>query len=406
MFEFQIEPIHADWSNGSAMEFLVGDVNALIQRSYQDTFDFYQRQFGVYAFMSITRDKTFKLHYISGSSLLIQSHDSCAWTPNGTMTMKNKELTPTRLKINIEQCYDELFDSAFDAYYEYATGDLVQYSEVGMRWIQEMLNFVAAAATLSLRATLTGGQLFPADVALRANTDTSVEVGFRRQMASMKGWMRLVLDLATEPGMSYLNSNVLTQADIATGGRQIKDTVSILDKYDAIRASAPRELNRALTIQGVTGVDVMVPIVLCSYSVIERLARERDEIAQNVQLEDSRITRQTFTTDTPRGQRTISVFFIDETAFIPVDSLGVYTQHMEFEPHFMFATMSGVIQMGGSFQAVPIPGTANVGLRVEIGQGIRDAGMYRVGAHMLAAVAINSTKYLAGSYVLSPTTNA
>ena len=408
MENINILPIHADYSNGTTMEFLVGEMNALARTQYQDNFGFYQQQFGIFSYMQMTKDKKYRLHYVDGQPLVIQAHNSCAWTPSGELTFRSKELETNRLKVNIEGCIDEYFGSAFDGYYEYAMNpSMVRYSELGEAAMQEMIRNYQVHTTLGLRATMTAGQLFDTNIELLEGTSVSLEVGFRRQVASMQGWMKLAQESASQTGRGHLDTDVLTAADISDDGLTIKDTVSILDKFDQLKAASRPQLRRGLTIKGVSaGYRVNTSIALVSYSVIEALSREYDAIRQGVQLQDSRIKKTEYQFAGPRGQQSISVFSIDDTVFIPLDEVSTFTRHLPLEAHFMYLTMAGVIQMGGNFAEIPLPGRSDIGLVIERGTTIRDAGLYRIGAHILAATAINDLDYLTGTYVEAAVTDA
>lgn len=104
--------------------------------------------------------------------------------------------------------------------------------------------------------------------------------------------------------------------------------------------------------------------------------------------------------DTERGARPIMVYFIDGTAMVPLDEIDLLEQVLDTTSHFMYLTISGVIQQGSSFAALPVANESEVAVMVQLSTDVEDLGTYKFAAHALAAVGINDTNYITGDYFL------
>ena len=92
------------------------EMNFWYNKKYIDNFNKYQSAFNVYGVMRMNSLKKFIIHEMEGSPLIWQTHNSCSWDPISGVTHGKKELEPDKIKVNVEQCYDEFFESCFKHY--------------------------------------------------------------------------------------------------------------------------------------------------------------------------------------------------------------------------------------------------------------------------------------------------
>jgi len=385
-----------------SLYFHVGDMNALASESYQDNFGFYQRTFGAFAYMRMTKDLKYVLHYPKDTPFKWQVHKSCAWDPIGTMSMGKKEIEPCKLKLNEQFCYDELFESTFKSLLEWANGSTVDYTAEGFELVRRLADTIVKNATIGFRMTLSGGKLYQGLTPdFSAGTPARIEDAFAKTANACEGWIKLLINLAAsdEDKYGHLDNATIESGDISTNGLDFIG--SVLDLYDANYALAPRKLQIAIQSGGVGGFDNMFyPLAIVSRSILAKLHLEylaqNEAVAQN----KPRITIREFSVTTERGQRPIFVYFIDNTAFIPLDEIDNLEEYLDTASHFFYLTVSGTIQLGSSFAALPVANESDVAVVIQQSTDVEDLGTYKFAAHALAAVGINDTDYITGDYRL------
>ena len=62
----------------NSVTFAADALNSFARENIVDNFSFYQQMFNVFSWMQFTSENTFRLHTLSGSPLIWQSHNSCA----------------------------------------------------------------------------------------------------------------------------------------------------------------------------------------------------------------------------------------------------------------------------------------------------------------------------------------
>lgn len=193
--QFLIKPKFDDITN--ALFFPTDKMNFLLEGEYNDNFGFYQQTFGVYSYMTLTTDMTYRMHYPEGTPFMWQVHNNCSWTPTGTLSMAEDEITPCKAKINEQMCYDEYMDSAFKAFLQWGNRPNVDLSPAGQQATDSLIRTVAANATLGHRMTLVGGQVMDLSaVEFKTGTKTRIEQAYRNTADTCKGWVELARTLA------------------------------------------------------------------------------------------------------------------------------------------------------------------------------------------------------------------
>lgn len=393
--EFLIKPRFNQLRN--ALYFETDSLNALLFAEYNENFGFYQAQFGVYAYMQFTTDLTFRIHYHQGTGFLWQPHQNCSWTPTGTISMNEMEITPCKAKLNEQFCYDEYFNSTFRAFLEWSAGPTIGFSEAGQQANDMLVRTLMRNATLGARMTLTAGKLHDlTTVEFNTGVSTRIEDAFRRTAGTCKGWIELAVELGANPETSHLDGGYIRPADISSDGKDfIGDGRDIVGLYDEIFAACPDPLRDALIEGGVGAFGnsfwPMFLVGLPEYRAVDTAWKaQKTNPLQN----EPRITRREFQYE----GRTLHVFFIDDTVVVPLTEVSQYDKYLTGTSHFAYLTISGVIQMGGSFASLPRISESQVAVMMQMSEDAEDYGTHKFLAHSLMATAINDTDYLCGSY--------
>lgn len=398
--QFLIEPDFTDVGTAATMEFTVGAVNALADAEYNSHVGFYQNTFSMYNYMRFNSLGEYVLHYPTGPSLVIQPHNSCAWTPQGEFRMAQKTIAPYRMKVNVEQCYDELFDSTFERFIQYGNSAEVALTPGGISMTDKLTRLILDSTTLGARATLTAGGLFADNINFTENLPTSIRDAFTRSASVGQGWITALRALKVQDAIKYahLDDGLIPNVDISTDGEEYIGDVLAL--YDARVAASPKKLRSAVRNGGRGGFGVRnIAVWMVSPSVIGAVYNAY--LAQGVAVATNlpRITTMTVEVSTGRGGTTpLIVYMIDGTPVIPVEEIEIFSEYLSGTPHFEYLTLTGVIQLGGSFGAIPERGGAGVAVRIQRSTRNEDLGKTTYLSHMLGAVGINDTDYISGSY--------
>ena len=389
----------------SALYFPNGELNGLASAEYNDKFGFYQDMFGVYSYMNLTQDLTFKLHYPQGTPLLWQSHNSCAFTPTGTLSFGQMEITPKRVKLNEKLCYDEYFDSAYKAWLQWGTNPAVAMNDAGVQATDALTRSLVKNATLGARVSMVGGQLFDLSGAAVAETDTpvNIEQAFALTSMSVKGWIQLAIETSALPNQGHLqNTNLIQSNDLSANGKVYEGdtTHTVVELYDLNYAEAPGELQDAVVEGGVGGFGFnFYPIWAVSPSIFRALHLEYIASKETTAQNEMRITREPMAYNVNGRNRNINVYKIDDTIVIPVSEPTVYSKYLTGTPHFCYLMISGVVQLGSSFGALPVANQNDVGIMVQRSEDAEDLGTFKFLSHALMGTAINDTRYISGHYL-------
>lgn len=400
--QFFIEPTFTDIGSAAVLEFTVGDVNLLANAEYNGHVGFYQNQFAIYNYMRMNQMGDYVIHYPVGNALLVQPHNSCAWTPQGDFRMDQKTIKPYRMKINVEECYDEWMDSTFDRFLEWGGDAAVGLSTAGVRATNMMTENIMGHSTLGVRAVLTGGGLFP-NPTFAEGVPTKLQDAFVKTASTGTGWMQGLRTMAASNPAKFghlddANINFATQVSADTE-QFVGDPVAL---YDARVAAAPRKLRRALKRGGRGGFNSRnLPIWLVAAPIADSMYDAKLTQDQLTAQNQPRISTQDFQVPNGRGGTSaLTVYYIDKTAVIPVEEMEVFAEYLQGTPYFEYLTLTGVIQLGGSFGSIPERGSAEIAMRIVRNTNGRneDLGKTTYLAHMLGANGINDYEYISGGY--------
>jgi hypothetical protein len=396
MEQFLVKPVFQPGDTTDTLGFPVGSVNRFVDAEYSSTFGAYQSAFGMYGYMRFNRQLEYVLHYARSNPFLLQPHNNCAWNPQGLVTFDSRSIQATRAKINVEQCYDEWFDSTFAAHLEWNGGETVEVDRTGPT--DALTRHILEMSALGVRSTLCAGGLFGAVPSFADGVPTTVRDAFLKTSATRKGWMQQARELAATDASEYshLDNGLIATADISTDG--VEYTGDVLALYDARVDAAPRPLKRAVQIGGSRTFGVNGnPLWLVSYSLMTAVYKAKQAEDAAMVTPQRRITVR----EIPLAGRTpIKVYFIDQTAVIPLEEAEVFADYLDGTPHFDYLTMPGVIQLGGSFGAIPgsRDASSDIAIRVQRSDRNEDYGKITYLSHMLLAAAFQDTDFLAGGY--------
>lgn len=376
-------------------------MNYLLDTNYNDKFGFYQANFGVYSYMTLTSELTYVLNSLEASPFMWQPHNSCNWNPVGVIQNNQTEIQPCRAKINAEQCYDALFDSAFAAFNQWAQNPTVEMSDAGVEYINKLTNSILAGATYGARVTLTAGQLYaPGGITFDGSVGADVQSAFNSTIGTCKGWLELVKEQAAA-GKDWMNdTSLIPGGDLSADGETYTgDPIAL---YDAILANAKPELVSAVNEGGIPGFNVdSYPLMLVSTSIYNGIVAEWRTQAVAAAQNFPRISRMEMEVNTARGTRKIFVMKIDETVVVPLSELGFVDKHVAGATHVAYLTVSGNINLGASFANLPVAAEQDVAVAVERVTALKEYGKYRFASHSLFGTAISDTNYIAGVQVFA-----
>lgn len=400
--QFIIEPTFRDIGSGQILEFTVGAINALADTEFNSHVGFYQQQMGIYSYMRMTHYGDYIIHYPKGNPLLLQPHNSCAWTPQGQFNFGQKTISGSRAKINVEDCYDEYFGSTFERFLEWGGNPNASMNAAGVQAMNMMARHVAEQATLGTRAALTGGGLFSGTEAFLEGTPRHIIDAFIRTVGTSRGWIQYARALASDNADKYghMNNNLIGTNVSADG---LTYTGDVLALFDSRVNAAPRKLSRAIKRGGRGGFGgTNMPVWLVSSSVADAVYKAYLDQSTAVATNRPRITTQEFQVANGRGGTSpLLVYYIDRVAVVPVEEVEVFADYLTGTPHFDYLTLTGVIQLGGNFGSIPEIGSNNVAIRVQRSDRNEDLGKITYLSHMLLATAFNDTDYIAGGYTFA-----
>lgn len=384
-------------ANKGIVAFDANELNVLAEEQYNDKFGFFQENFGTYTYMKYVNQLGYKIHYPQGTPLMWQAHNSCAWTPTGTLDFGSRTITPTRAKVNEQFCYDEFLDSAYKAFLQWG-GSVVNMSTEGQKAVELLARTVIKNMTLGGRTSMVAGQLYDlSSVEYADGVPSRISDAFSRTADVVQGWIALAIQTATETGKEHLDTTAIASGDISADGKTY--TGNVLTLFDAMVNGAPAPLQNAITEGGIGGFgSVYQTIWKVSPSIHKAVYSAWQTQSATAAVNRPRITRREYTVNTANGTRPIYVYFIDDVAVIPVHETAVFEQYLTGTSHFAYLTISGTIQLGGSFAAIPRPDNAPVGVLMQVSENVEDYGTHKFLSHALFATAINDTDFITGSY--------
>jgi len=385
--------------NNRTLVFPSGELNAFTRATIQDSFDYYQRAFGVYSFMKLNSALKFVIHTLAGNPMLWQPHNSCAWEPNALLSIGNREIDPAKVKINAEQCYDELFESAYEDFLRWDGRSLLQLSEQGEQYLNDLITTIVQNAALGARLALTVGNVYnPASVTFKGGVPAEVQTLFGKTIGSANGYLKLLSTLANSGAKyAHLNLSNLFNVNDLDGKKYIGDVIGL---YDDLKESAPADLEAVINEGGsfaVAGETTGRPLVLVSSSLFNAIVQHYNKTCVSLTCANPRVTKEMVTD----GGRSYNIYYIDAIPVIPISDVNYYDKYLTGATHFMAITASGNINLGTAWDNMPDPNSTvnDVGLVIEKSTRVQDWGKTYMAGHNLLASGISDTEQIVAAQI-------
>ena len=204
---------------------------------------------------------------------------------------------------------------------------------------------------------------------------------------------------AEDESMSHLDIvDLIDSADISADGKAYEGDA--LDLFDANFAASPNALKDAIIEGGNGGFGLVFnSLWLVSPSIFRAVHTKWLDIKDNALQNESRITREGYQVSENGRSKTVWVYMIDNTVVIPISSVSMYDRYLTGASHFCYLTISGTIQLGGSFGDLPKVNESEVAIMVQQRTDANNLGKVDFLSHALFASAVNDTNYIAGSYI-------
>lgn len=381
------------------MSFPTDSFNVFMREELTDTISYYQKRYGVFSFMRLTKLQKFVIHTMKGQPFLWQPHLNCSWDETGSLKINTKEMEPCKAKLNEGWCYDELFKSCYQHFLTYRPNSAtLELDENGIKLVNDMVRTIGENALLGAMLVLTVGQLFdPAKVSFNKKTNGTIKDLFERTMSTCKGWVELVREMGTIPAYMHMNYPGIFKADEFRGKRFIGD---IFDTFDRLRAQAPDELESMLDegamIDSVN--DLGMPIIITANSFYKAVADEWRRMCISNTCLNSRLTMEEETVTIKGRSRKIKNYYIDSIPVVPISHINYADKYLNGSTHLLAITVAGNINLGSSLAPISDDlDSEDVGIMIEREQGAKNHGKFYMLAHALFSVAIANTDLYVGT---------
>lgn len=375
------------------------ELNVYMNTMLQDNFDFYQRTFGVFGFMKLTSSLKFIIQTITGNPMLWTAHKSCAWEPNALFSVGKTEITPAKVKINAEQCYDELFDSVFADLLRWDGNSTVGFSPEGIDYMNKLITQITQNAALGARLSLTVGQKYDVDaITFRDEVKDEIRELFAKTIGSVKGYLVLLSSMAASASKyAHLNVSSLFKAEDLDGNKFVGN---VLDLYDGLKDNAPYDLESIINEGGVisaTGGNGGRPIILVSSSIFNAIVNYFNTTCQSITCTNPRVTKTVVT----EGPKQYNVYYLDSLPVVPMSDVNFYDRYLTGTTHFIAITTSGNINLGTAWDTMPDPNSESndVGLLIEKSQRVQDMGKTYMAAHNLMASGLSDSDQIVAAQI-------
>lgn len=397
---FEVKPFF-NGQNFDKMYFAVDSVNSFAKKEIYDTFDFYQSTFGVYGQMQVSKDLTFRLHWIDTVPFVWQPHNDCAWTPTNGVSAYSTEIVPDRVKLNEEYCYDMLFDSTFGAALSW--GGNGQMTDDAIGYFNELSRKIVQRAAIGARATMVAGKLASLQNAtFNAGTSTvaNLQSMWNTTIGTHKGWLQGLADLAAANPTQNGNVNIagLFNGQLDASGQKFTGNVIDFLATDIYNA-ASGELQEAVDTGGLPSIGGMQPqaLYMVTPSIFNRIREQYNDQQATALSNGKRITKIPY----KWNGSDVYVYFIDDVAVVPIREVNTFSKYVNGTYHAAYLTFSGNIQIGGSFNKIPSLDN-NAAIAIQKRTDLDKLGKYQFLAHYLMSNGICDTNYICGGQEFRP----
>jgi len=374
-------------AQGRTVSIPATEINVFTSSVVRDNINQYQSRFGVFGFMGLNDRMKFTITKLTGTPFMWQPVSHCTWTPTGNLSITKDSITPSEAMIQEEFCQDELVNSMFAQFLATNNRGL---SPEGQRIFNQVVTKITEQATLGAWLTLTIGKLYdPTTVNFKDGTDATIESLFSKTIGTVRGWVELLKEMAaSEARFRHLNIPAFS-TDEFDGDRYLGDPVALFDKlYDA----APSELSNLIDEGGVPStLGTSSVLFIVSTSIFRQVAALYRKQGTEIITLRPRLTQ--------KDVSGITVYYLDDIPIIPVSYISHMDAYLKGKQHFAALTLSGNIQLGTSFGAVPNVNAPNVGIIMQQKTNLDELGRVLMRADSLFTTAIADHRYICAAQV-------
>lgn len=367
------------WDSAKGMLMIpANNLNVFTATEVHDNVNRYQQKFKVFSHMSINDEKEFTIITLEGLPFVWQPTQVCTWSPLGHLSIGQKSIAPSKAMINHEWCQDELINSLFK-YLLVIRNSRIELDPLGEAIFNKVITKISEMAVLGAWLTLTIGQLYANTVNFKADADATVETLFNRTIGTVRGWVELLRQTALQ-GAKYAHLNTTAfETDDFNGVKYVGDPIELFDK---LREAAPADLQALIDEGGIQStLEGAQPLFIVSSSVHKQIADKYRLQCSSVTCLNPRLTQ--------TNEAGFKVYYIDDIPVIPMSYISYMDRYLLGTTHFAAISLSGNIQLGSSFGAIPNLNTPTpVGLAIQTSSDLYELGKVRMAAHSYFATAI------------------
>lgn len=379
---------------GNVISFDTTEINTFVETNIFDTFNVYQEFFGVYTMMKLTKDLRYRIHNVSANPLIWQAHNNCAWDDSGVVRNNVTDIVPCRAKLNLTQCYDELFQSCFASFNDWSNGKNVELDANGMAHMEAVLNMIGKAAIRGARISTVAGQIYDYSTIeqyFKDETSEDIKKVFHKAVEPCQGWIEL-LKANAAAGNQHQNIPALFNAGSDFSGK--KFTGNVFDKIDTIYDSMPSDAeeiaNEGIVLATEEGI---IPIWKATPSMFNAIVNQYRQNPPSFANPNPRVNVEEFTAPTGRMGK---FYTLDGMPVVRVSETSPLDKYLTGATHGLWWTVAGTVGLGTSMSDITTldnPGTA---LRIEKYMDNERLGKYSVLSHALFGTAVGNNDLIVG----------
>lgn len=361
-----------------------------------------QTRLGIYSSMPLNSKHKHVIHTIGASPLLVRDRVACSWAPDSGLTYEKIEITPSELEIQSEICMQTDFSAAFNL--------LEQIQNNRSDWDPQLIDMVTREFGLAIAEGLmmqaVSGGIKPSEAA-KAGTAANIAALWLKGRAAHNGFAKLLSGTAKD--LNYFGTGVgAGNVHTDTGF-----TGNVVTLYDSLVEAAHSKLKTVINTGSIRLASrELMPILLVSPNVYELFSKAEAANAA-VAAQNRRRIRWGYVTangqvvpgDTaPEGS--VRCLMIDRVVIVPEERFAYGDEITATQTYFAALTVAGNFNIGASFSNVDavFGGDAGVGLVVQMGTDVKDAGKVYVQGNQLLSTAISDLNLVSATVdVFAPT---
>ena len=379
-----------------ALAFPTKELNYLLRQEVYDTFSFYQSQYGIYSFMKITKDLKYKIHSMDALPMVFQKYRSCHVDPLGNIELNVREITPCKGVALTEFCNDELLESCFSHFFNWDGMGPLELDENGAEMFRMLTEKILETFVIGARLTLTASGVYDINsVTFKESVTEEVKNMFRKTADTCQGWLAYVKMLGKDAAYPHLNVQGLLNANNFNGRNY---TGSIEAVLDGLIENSTDDLGSIIDQGGISGLSANGSGVIFKLStfLFKAMVKEYRHRCEDVLCLNKRLSME----EADWMGRKVKVYFFDGIPIVPIDDMNEYDKHLKNNTHFAILTVAGNVNLGASFNDIPMIGNNNgVGMRIYMDDSNSDYGKFSWRTDSLFSASIANTDYMTAACI-------